>query len=147
MNEVLVAISHPRGRKWKKPLAELGGEFLGQLRLKNTELSVSLVTDAAIRKLNRAWRKKDKATDVLSFPADPPPKGMPGPRVLGDVVISLDTAVRVAKEDGRDLEAELARYLAHGVLHLLGYDHERSKTEEKKMRALEEKLLGQRGLI
>jgi probable rRNA maturation factor len=146
-NVVQVAIAHPKGQTLEKLLAEMGEGFLGKLGLSGRELSISLVGDRAIRRLNRTWRKKDKPTDVLSFPADEGPRGAPGPKPLGDVVISLDTASRVAKQDARPLEAELARYLAHGILHLLGYDHERSAAEARKMFALEEKLLGGEGLI
>jgi len=146
-NVVQVGIAHPRGEAWERPLLELGQQYLEKLGLSGQELSISLVGDRAIRRLNRTWRKKDKATDVLSFPAEGGPKGMPGPSPLGDVVISLDTAQRRAKEDARPLAAELARYLAHGVLHLLGHDHERSAAEARRMFALEEKLLGGEGLI
>jgi probable rRNA maturation factor len=121
--------------------------FMERLELKGCELSLSLVGDRAIRRLNRTWRKKDKATDVLSFPAGELPRGTPGPRQLGDVVISLDTAKRQAKEYRRTLEAEVSRYLAHGLLHLLGHDHERSTHEARKMATLEEKLLGESGMV
>lgn len=116
------------------------------LRLANRELSVLLVSDRAIRGLNKQWRRKDKATDVLSFPAGDLPKGLPGRRPLGDVVISLDTARRVAKELKIPLEAELSRYLAHGLLHLLGHDHV-TASQAKKMRKLELRLLGDDGLL
>lgn len=146
-NVVQVSVAHPRGEPLERFLTERARSFLGKLGLSGRELSISLVGDRAIRRLNRTWRKKDKPTDVLSFPADAAPKGTPGPRPLGDVVISLDTAARRAKEDARPLEDEVARYLAHGLLHLLGYDHERSPTEARKMYALEERLLGAEGLI
>jgi probable rRNA maturation factor len=145
-NEVQVSLAHPKGRPYKKTLAGLGGTYLKKLGLHGRELSVSLVGDRAIRRLNRTWRRKDKPTDVLSFPASAPPKGTPGLRPLGDVVISLDTAVRRAREDARPVEEELARYLAHGLLHLLGHDHEQPG-DARRMYALEEKLLGREGLI
>lgn len=146
-NEVQFEGRHPKSRAWKPKLIQLALQFMAELGVQRRELSLSLVDDRTIRAINLEWRDKDKATDVLSFPADPLPKGTPGRHPLGDVVISLDTATRVAKADGRPLEAELARYLAHGILHLLGHDHERSAAAERKMRKLEEKLLGQRGLI
>ncbi len=145
-NVVAVEIAHPKGAKWEKPLEALGSEYLQRLGLEGRELSIALVGDRAIRRLNRTWRQKDKPTDVLSFPAGELPKGTPGLKPLGDVIISLDTAVRVAKEDDRSLSSEIARYLAHGVLHLLGHDHHKP-AEAKRMAALEEKLLGQGGLI
>ncbi len=145
-NHVTVQVAHTQGEALARPLASLGRTFLARLELHGCELSVSLVGDRAIRRLNRTWRKKDKATDVLSFPAGELPKGTPGPRLLGDVVISLDTARRQAKEYGRTLEAEVSRYLAHGLLHLLGHDHERPQ-EARKMAAVEEKLLGEGGMV
>ncbi len=146
-NRVLVDESHPQASVHAKRLALLGRRFMAALNLEGCELSLSLVGDPAIRRLNRTWRKKDKATDVLSFPADPLPAGTPGPQPVGDVVISLDTAKRQAKELGRTVEEELARYLAHGLLHLLGYDHELGPAQARKMAAMEERLLGARGMV
>lgn len=145
-NVVVLSTGHPRARRLRKPVETLALRFLSDLGLTNTELSISLVGDTAIRRLNRTWRKKDKATDVLSFPAGEAPKGAPGPRLLGDVIISIDTAARMAREDGRPLEAEVARYLAHGVLHLLGHDHH-APGEAKRMARLENKLLGAQGML
>lgn len=140
-----VAITHPRGAPFRRLLRARAGQYLDGLGVGPCELSISLVTDSTIRELNRAWRGKDRATDVLSFPAGPEPGG-PGPWLLGDVVLSLDTAARVAREEGRAVEAELERYLAHGLLHLLGHDHHRP-AEARRMAALEERLLGGKGLI
>lgn len=99
-----------------------------------------MTDDATIRALNRSWRKKDEATDVLSFPMSAD-EGL-----LGDVVISLDTARRQAKEYKNPLEHELVRYLAHGLLHLLGYDHHRPK-DRARMAAAERRLLGRDGML
>ncbi|HEX8438949.1 rRNA maturation RNase YbeY [Archangium sp.] len=145
-NRVTVQVAHPQGKRFAKQVTDLAERFLAKLELTGSELSISLVGDHAIRRLNRTWRKKDKATDVLSFPAGDLPKGTPGPRQLGDVVISLDTAKRQAKEYERTLEAEVARYLAHGLLHLLGYDHERPR-DAQKMARTEEELLGESGMV
>lgn len=145
-NHVTVQVAHAQGEPMEKWLSTLGRTYMDRLELHGCELSLSLVGDRAIRRLNRTWRKKDKATDVLSFPAGDLPKGTPGPRQLGDVVISLDTAKRQAKEYSRTLEQEVSRYLAHGLLHLLGHDHERTQ-DARKMAALEEKLLGEGGMV
>ncbi|NOJ78451.1 rRNA maturation RNase YbeY [Myxococcus xanthus] len=145
-NHVTIQVAHGQGRDFARLLTSWARAYLVQLKLSGVELSLSLVDDRAIRRLNRTWRQKDKATDVLSFPAGDLPKGTPGPRPLGDVVISLDTAKRQAKEYGRTLESEMARYLAHGLLHLLGHDHERPR-DAKRMAALEEQLLGERGMV
>jgi len=143
---VTLQVDHPGGKAFARPLTALARAYLARLELRGCELSLLLVGDAAIRRLNRTWRKKDKATDVLSFPGGDAPAGMPGPRQLGDIVISLDTARRQAKEEGRTLDTEMARYLAHGLLHLLGHDHE-SAREARAMAKLEESLLGSQGMV
>jgi probable rRNA maturation factor len=107
------------------------------------ELSVLLVGDRAIRSLNRRWRALDRATDVLSFPLGMSPGSGP---LLGDVVISMDTAARRARAERRDAGLELDRYLAHGLLHLLGYDHERPG-DAARMAKKEENLLKSEGLV
>jgi probable rRNA maturation factor len=83
------------------------------------EVSVLLASDEAIRVLNRKYRRKDKVTDVLSFPAAAMAEG-----VAGDLVISLETALVQAEERGHTLEMEIKTLLLHGLLHLAGYDHE-----------------------
>jgi probable rRNA maturation factor len=99
--------------------------FLAQaalaLRLQG-EISVLLTTDRDIRRLNRQFRHKDKATDVLSFP--PLPAVGTSAQAAGDLAVSVETAARQAEEAGHPLHAELQVLLLHGVLHLAGYDHE-----------------------
>ncbi|MBL8935821.1 MAG: rRNA maturation RNase YbeY [Archangium sp.] len=119
-------------------LVKLASRFFKTLKLSNVELSLSLVSDEEIRELNALWRKKNKPTDVLSFPGGDMPG--PGRRSLGDVVISMDTARRAAKDFESTLDDELDLYLAHGLLHLLGHDHH-EKRAARKMEALERKLL------
>lgn len=114
--------------------------MLRALRLEATELSVLLTTDARIHALNRAHRGIDRPTDVLAFSQHEDAEGrfvrfVPTERtILGDVVISLDTARRDARRAGLTLDAELALLLAHGLLHLLGMDHA-SRDEERRMQA------------
>ncbi len=127
-----------------KRLKVLSQSFAKTLKLSDVELSLSLVRDPAIRKLKREYFGIDAATDVLSFPAGDFPGG--GLRPLGDIVISLDTARRAAKELGTTLERELALYLAHGLLHLLGFDHQKP-ADARKMERLERKLLGHAGML
>lgn len=91
--------------------------LLAELGRPRAELSVLLCDDEFIRGLNAQWRQKDVPTDVLSFP-------MGDEQVLGDIVVSLDTARRQAEERGHDLHTELRVLLVHGLLHLLGHDHE-----------------------
>lgn len=109
----------------------------------DASLSVSLVNDAAIRALNWEHRGKDAATDVLSFSIDPEPAGTaatPAPeRMLGDVVISVDTARRQAAGYDAELQDEIYRLLIHGMLHVAGHDHEGAverRTMEREERRL-----------
>lgn len=102
------------------------------------ELSVRLCGDGAIRALNRDWRAKDKPTDVLSFEQGARP-GM-GAVHVGDIVISLPTAARQAEERGHDLATEVRVLVVHGVVHLIGYDHE-DDDEAEVMEALERRVL------
>jgi rRNA maturation RNase YbeY len=113
--------------------------LLAALRLPDAELSVLLVSDRAMRRLNRAWRGRDRPTDVLAFAQREGAGGAP-PGLLGDVVISVDTARRQAAERGARLAEEAERLLVHGLLHLLGYDHERSAAEAARMRRRERAL-------
>ena len=101
----------------------------------NQEVSILLTGDKDIRRLNKEFRSMDQSTDVLSFPqnADKDPC-FPEETILGDIAVSLDIAKVQAKEHGLDFKEEIILLLIHGILHLLGYDHERSKKEETKMR-------------
>jgi rRNA maturation RNase YbeY len=106
----------------------------------DAELSVVLVDDREMQALNATYRKKNRPTDVLAFSMR---EGEPAPRtnLLGDVVISVDTAARQAAERGVSVAAEIRTLLTHGILHLLGYDHERSPSEARRMFALQRKLM------
>jgi rRNA maturation RNase YbeY len=106
------------------------------LDLGGSELSVSLVRDDEIRDLNRRYRHKDRPTDVLAFALREGAFAAVG-NALGDVVISLETARRQAREHGGALVDEVDRLLVHGILHLAGYDHEISPREERRMRRKE----------
>lgn len=103
--------------------------------------------DAAIRELNREHRGKDRATDVLSFPLfEDGDSSAPGvERMLGDVVISVPTARRQAAEYDAPLQRELERLLVHGVLHVMGHDHEEAG-ERAEMEAEERRLAGAIGM-
>lgn len=103
------------------------------------DLSLLLVGDRFMRRLNRLYRRKDRTTDVLAFPVRkhsvrPAPRApCPAPALLGDIVISLPRAERQAVQAGHALEREMAALMIHGLLHLLGYDHERSAREARRM--------------
>ncbi len=106
------------------------------------ELSVLLTGDAQVRELNRAHRGKDKATDVLSFPAFRPGSGSAEKETfLGDIAISVDTARRQAAQYDAPLQDEVNRLLIHGMLHLLGHDHH-EPGERTVMEAEERRLAG-----
>jgi probable rRNA maturation factor len=102
-------------------------------------LSLSLVGDAAIRSLNRSYRGRDAATDVLSFPIGPARRDGPGEYLLGDVVISVETAARQAAAYDAPLQREIYRLLIHGLLHLTGHDHE-AVAERRTMQREERRL-------
>lgn len=114
-----------------------------ELKLGRREVTVCFVDDREIARLNRRFRGKPKATDVLSFPADGDGHGefpVEGNNYLGDIAISPEAAKRNARRFGRTLEDELRVLILHGVLHLAGYDHE---TDQGEMDMLE-KLLRRR---
>lgn len=104
------------------------------------ELSIGLVDDAEIHRLNCRYRGKDKPTDVLAFAMREGPRAPGDGAVLGDVVISLDTAARQARRTRRAVAEEVRTLLIHGMLHLLGYDHERSAAAARRMKAMERRL-------
>ena len=134
-------------RTWKRRARAL----LDAAGLPGAGLSLSFVGDRAIRRLNREHRGKDRPTDVLSFPlfepfAVPRRRTDVGPEVLlGDVVISLDTAERQARAYDAPLGDEVARLLIHGILHLIGHDHEQPG-ERRRMVREERRLAGAVGL-
>jgi probable rRNA maturation factor len=107
---------------------------------KRAEVSLVFVSNTAIRKLNNTWRNKDVPTDVLSFPLNEaaPPGGMPWE--LGEIFISTEKALEQSKTFGHTLDRELAFLTVHGLLHLLGFDHE-TPEEEKVMFARQSKIL------
>jgi probable rRNA maturation factor len=105
------------------------------------ELSVALVGDEEMRELNASYRSKDRTTDVLAFSQREGEHAVPDTPLLGDVVISIPVATRQAGERGTPVERELAELLVHGILHLLGYDHERSPADARRMFARTRELM------
>ena len=101
-----------------------------------SELSVVFSDDAHIRTLNAGWRGKDKPTNVLSFPAFPVKPGEKLPPMLGDIVLAAETVAREAELEGKPLDHHITHLVVHGVLHLLGHDHE-DEAEAERMEALE----------
>ena len=130
----------------RREIAEFVRRVLIALRVDDNihEVSIAIVDDEAMRNLNRKFRKKNKTTDVLTFPADesdadPNAKGRP----LGDIVISIDQARRQATEQKHSLATEVRYLILHGILHALGYDHE---TDNGEMNALEIEVRAKVGL-
>jgi len=118
---------------------------------KDAEVSVSFVSNSEIKNLNKIYRDKDSVTDVLSFPltgADGTEEinQETGAVLLGDIVISLETAVKQASNYGHSLEREIGFLTVHSMLHLLGYDHETSQLDQRIMREKEESVLEKLGI-
>jgi len=139
--------AHPRNPVPAAVLRRWAGEVLrtakGAPFARGCELSLVLAGDAKMRDLNRAYRRKDKTTDVLAFPLREGRalrRGLPGSGALGDVVISVPQALRQAKAAGKAPRAEMALLLTHGILHLLGYDHA-TRAQEKRMFGLQDKIV------
>jgi len=132
-----VAVTDDRGRqvadgglaRWLRSVAPRGTRG---------ELGIAIVTDARVHALNLTYRRQDRTTDVLSFPSDTP-------GVLGDIVIARGIARRQAREQGHSLQTELRILALHGLLHLIGYDHERVE-DRGRMRRVEERLRKRGGL-
>jgi probable rRNA maturation factor len=108
-----------------------------------SEVAVMLTDDAEIRTLNRQWRNEDHATNVLSFPQTAAAQGTP--RLLGDIVIAYETTAKEAADEGKPLPDHLSHLAVHGLLHLLGYDHE-SNDQAETMENLERRILAQLGV-
>lgn len=109
------------------------------------EVSLVFADDAFVRAVNAEWRRQDKATNVLSFPAFPlVPGGMPGP-LLGDILIARETVMREAADLEKSMDDHLTHLLVHGFLHLFGYDH-LSVADAEKMEGIETRILAALGL-
>ncbi|MBM9537753.1 pyridoxine 5'-phosphate synthase [Desulfobulbus alkaliphilus] len=117
-------------------------QLLSLLNLHNAQVSVVLMDDAEIAAYNEQFRNKPGATNVLAFPATGASDGFPVPETeLGDILISVETARREARELGHSLHHRLTELIVHGMLHLIGYDHERSDQEALRMQEEERKIL------
>ena len=160
-----VVVTDGRGRRLR---AQALGRWLAGVApaAARGELSVALVGDGKMRALNRRYRGRSRVTDVLSFPASAGPwppafakasarsaevrsgsrdrrRLVPGPRLLGDIVIATGVAARQARAQGHGFQTELRRLALHGLLHLLGYDHEQ---DAGRMARLERRLLRKGGV-
>ena len=125
-------------KRWR----EFAEQALQAIGAEEQEATVVFVSDAAIRKLNRQFRGKDYATDVLSFPSQPESFETDARANLGEIVISLDRAQAQAKENGLTASNEIQQLVLHGLLHLCGYDHDTDKGEMNRLELKLRKRLG-----
>jgi len=111
----------------------------------DAEISISCVDDSEIRQLNKNYRNKDKSTNVLSFSMLEGDFADINPNLLGDLVISLETADKEAVDYGITLNERMSQLLVHGILHLVGFDHEESDSENRRMEKKSLEILSQLG--
>jgi probable rRNA maturation factor len=133
----------PRNNVSSALIKEISEKILRYLKLTNVTLSVIITDNAVIQDINKQYRGKDRPTDVISFAyrEEPFPEIEIEREELGDIYISLEKAEEQAGDYGNDLQGEIKRLLVHGILHLVGYDHEKDDSEALKMDALEEEIL------
>jgi probable rRNA maturation factor len=143
----------------EQPLTEFLGRILREVKFADAEVSIAFVSDAEISKWNQNYRNKKGPTDVLSFPALSKRRAQRHARrkqtggvnakstggFLGDIAIAPETARRYAKKNGRTLDNEIRILMLHGVLHLMGYDHD-NKSDYGQMNRIEQKLRRRLGL-
>ena len=134
--KILINNEFPEIKVDARKIEQQIGKVLISLDCNEHEISILFIGDQGIRDLNHQFRNIDRSTDVLSFPQILAGElEIPGALVLGDVAISLETAQCQSEEHGLSFEEELTLLLIHGILHLLGYDHEVSDQEEERMRS------------
>lgn len=131
-------------RKLAREAVAAAAEEAGAKLARGAELTIHLVGDDAIRGLNKQWRGKDAVTNVLSFPAAAPDR-LASARLLGDVFVALETLTREAEAEGKPLSDHYRHLVAHGFLHLIGYDHE-TPAEAEAMEAVEIRALARLGV-
>lgn len=142
---VVIGMRLTRWRLRLVTLRKLASHILQSIGEREGLLSLEIVGDDRMRRLNRTFRHRDTTTDVLAFAT----REGPGPTsaLLGDVVISLPQAIRQARRHQQGIDHELVVLLIHGILHLCGYDHERSESEARRMARRERAVLRDIGPI
>ena len=146
--KITVENRSPRPRISSRKIRQTAAKILKELGWKKARLDILLVSDAGILKINRRFLGHDTATDVIALSQleGPGPKKLPeGIPVLGDIVSSLDTAARQARELANDFFYEVCFYLCHGILHILGWD-DQSAGERQEMLGMQEKILEKIGI-
>jgi probable rRNA maturation factor len=134
----------PRIAALASKAAEQTIALAGVTVLDGAEIAIALADDAAVRAANRNWRKKDKPTNVLSFPAVPSERLSTAP-YLGDIIMAFETLEREAVHDEKSLPDHFTHLIVHSVLHLVGYDH-MTRDEAERMEELEIKILASLGI-
>jgi probable rRNA maturation factor len=151
---VVVIVDAATAAAWKRAVPELEAQIrkaaraaLMQMkpRRARSEITVRLSGDRDVRRLNRDFRGKDRPTNVLSFPSGDELSPRRGPLLLGDIVIAYGTVAREAAAQGKPIRDHLLHLVVHGVLHLLGHDHQRP-AEAARMERIETDLLAQFGI-
>src|SRR5690348_3037383 len=133
---MIEVVNRQRGRKIDTQTWEsFAANALDAIGKHGSSATIAFVSDTSIRQLNRQFRSIDKATDVLSFPAEEEEN-------LGDIAISVQTAAAQAKENGLTFDGEIAQLILHGLLHLSGYDHETDNGEMNRLELRLRKKLG-----
>ncbi len=141
MRQIQISKKRRKGTPETSGLREKIGLILDYVGLDDVELSLLFTTDKHMRALNLEYRGIDSPTDVLSFSQLEGDDSGLNPEMLGDLVISVDTAKRYADEAGRSLPDEIDALMVHGILHLLGYDHETGPDDSRRMKAKERAIL------
>ena len=124
-----------------KKIQRTAKAILNALECPEGELSILIVDDAQIARINKTYLGRSGPTNVIAFPMTEGQFGDINPNLLGDVVISLDTAAREARDDCVSLESRFDQLLIHGILHLFGFDHEKNSQQAEEMTVKEEQLL------
>jgi probable rRNA maturation factor len=140
---MIVLITNNQSRFSVSPdsLRKTAETILNALGYENAELSILIVDDPQIAVFNQQYLNRKGPTNVIAFPMRTGPYGDITPQLLGDVVISVDTADREGKQMGSSMEERFTQLLVHGILHLLGYDHETSDQDAREMEEKSDEIL------
>lgn len=139
--EILIEDRQHRYRIGHEEIRKKAKTILDALECPDGELSILILDDLEIAKLNKKYLGRSGPTNVIAFPMHEGPFGRIQPVLLGDVVISLDTAATEAQDAGISLERRFDQLLIHGILHLFGFDHEKTSEQAKAMMIKEKQLL------
>jgi probable rRNA maturation factor len=139
--KILIENRQNRYRIPQKRIKKKAITILNALESPDGELSILIVDDPEIAKLNKTYLGRSGPTNVIAFPMQEGAFRQINPNLLGDVVISLDTAAREAREDCISVESRFDQLLIHGILHLFGFDHEQTSEEAKRMAEKAQELL------